>query len=128
MGSGGALGTRSGRRRVPALSTGRPRLGWQRGTRRRDRWHRRLSLSRRSAWAGPCTLGMTRPRSSMARPRTSIALFLAATGLVAGMAAGCSKAPDADESPTPAAGQPAGGGGAVKYHDEGGEGGEGGEG
>ncbi len=64
----------------------------------------------------------------MARPRTSLALFLAATGLVAGMAAGCGKAPDADEPATPAAGQPAGGGGAVNYHNEGGEGGEGGEG
>jgi hypothetical protein len=60
--------------------------------------------------------------------RTSIALFLAATGLVAGMAAGCTEAPDSDDRSTPAAGQQESGGGAVKYHDEGGEGGEGGEG
>ncbi|WP_286145680.1 hypothetical protein [Synechococcus sp. BO 8801] len=32
----------------------------------------------------------------MARPRTRLALFLAATGLVAGMAAGCGTGPDGD--------------------------------
>ncbi len=58
--------------------------------------------------AGACTLGSIRPRSSMARPHTSLALFLAATGLVSGMAAGCGRAP-----------------GAGVHHNEGGEGGEG---
>ncbi|MCT0210241.1 MAG: hypothetical protein DCF18_06245 [Cyanobium sp.] len=66
--------------------------------------------------------------------RSSIALFLATTGLIAGMA-GCGKAPESSEPKTPAAGQqaPDGGGDAVEYHkenkgEEGGEGGEGGEG
>ena len=69
-------------------------------------------------------------------PRSSIALFLAATGLITGMA-GCGKAPEPGDTQTPAVGQPTPGGGkAVKYHSEkgrgegseGGEGGEGGEG
>ena len=67
--------------------------------------------------------------------RSSIALFLAATGLIAGMA-GCGKAPEPSESQNPAAGQ------SQPDHNEaeddkkekesdtneGGEGGEGGEG
>ena len=74
----------------------------------------------------------------MPRPRSSIALFLATTGLIAGMA-GCGKAPESSEPKTPAAGQPTpAGGGAVKdpkdsdHNDSktgtSGEGGEGGEG
>lgn len=63
-----------------------------------------------------------------AQPRTSIALFLAAPGLVAGMVAGCGKLPDADDRPSPSAGQQDSGGGVIKPHDEGGEGGEGSEG
>ena len=55
-------------------------------------------------------------------PRASIALFLAATGLITGMA-GCGKAPEPGETQTPGVGQPTpGGGNPVKYHNKNGEG------